>query len=90
MVRPKIYPKYGTVLSDARELGDKLELENAGNLEQEPILYLAPEVARLEGLPGKWEEISLWDIVRHMSDAHAIVKDAPDWQPHKPEAWQEA
>ncbi|MBK8138291.1 MAG: hypothetical protein IPK52_21170 [Chloroflexi bacterium] len=50
---------------------------------------LAPEVAKLEGLPGTWDEMGYWDIVRHMSGAHALVKAAPGWHLHRPEAERE-
>ena len=50
---------------------------------------LAPEVAKLEGLPGVWDEIGYWDLVRHMSGGHAIVKDATEWHLHSPHAERE-
>lgn len=50
---------------------------------------LAPAVAKLEGLPGVWEEMGFHDIVAHMSGAHVIVQDAPAWHMHKPEAERE-
>lgn len=47
---------------------------------------LAPDVARLEGLSGKWEEMNYNQIVDYMSSNHTVVSEESDWRLHKPNA----
>jgi hypothetical protein len=51
---------------------------------------LAPEVAKLEGLSGEWEEIDYQGIVDYMSGKRTIVREADDWHLHNPNAEREA
>lgn len=41
-------------------------------------------------MSGTWDEMGHWDIFRHTSGVHAIVKDVPDWHLHKSEVEREA
>jgi hypothetical protein len=43
---------------------------------------LAPEVARLEGLPGMWEPLGSRDIVAFMSGTHADIRKEAEWHLH--------
>ena len=45
---------------------------------------LAPEVAKLEGLAGTWEEMDYRGIVDYMSGSRTIVHEPEDWQLHNP------
>jgi hypothetical protein len=51
---------------------------------------LAPEVAKLEGLSGEWEDMDYRGIVDYMSGNRAIVREADDWHLHNPNAEREA
>ena len=51
---------------------------------------LAPEVAKLEGLSGEWEDMDYRGIVDYMSGNRTIVREADDWHLHNPNAEREA
>ena len=51
---------------------------------------LAPEVAKLEGLSGEWEEMDYRGIVSYMSGNRTIVREADDWHLHNLNAEREA
>jgi hypothetical protein len=51
---------------------------------------LAPEVAKLEGLSGEWEDMDYRGIVDYMSGNRTIVREADDWHLHNPYAEREA
>ena len=51
---------------------------------------LAPEVAKLEGLSGEWEEMDYRGIVDYMSGNRTIVRETDDWHLHNPNAEREA
>jgi hypothetical protein len=51
---------------------------------------LAPEVAKLEGLSGEWEDMDYRSIVDYMSGSRTIVREADDWHLHNPNAEREA
>lgn len=51
---------------------------------------LAPEVAKLEGLSGVWEEMDYRGIVDYMSGNHTVVRTENDWHLHNPNAEREA
>jgi hypothetical protein len=50
---------------------------------------LAPEVAKLEGLSGEWEDMDYRGIVDYMSGSRTIVREADDWHLHNPNAERE-
>ncbi len=50
---------------------------------------LAPEVAKLEGLSGEWEEMDYRGIVDYMSGERTVVREANDWHLHNPNAERE-
>ncbi len=47
---------------------------------------LAPEVAKLEGLSGEWEEMNYNQIVDYMSGNRTVVREESDWHLHNPHA----
>jgi hypothetical protein len=49
---------------------------------------LAPEVAKLEGLSGEWEDMDYRGIVDYMSGDRTIVREAEGWHLHDPNAEQ--
>ncbi len=51
---------------------------------------LAPEVAKLEGLPGTRDEMDYQDIVDYMSGKQTVIREEVDWHPHSPQAEREA
>jgi len=51
---------------------------------------LAPEVAKLEGLPGTWEDMDSQGIVDYMSGNRTIVREENSWHLHDPNAEREA
>jgi hypothetical protein len=51
---------------------------------------LAPEVAKLEGLSGEWQNMNYDDIVGHMSGRRTVVREESDWHLHNPNAEREA
>jgi len=51
---------------------------------------LAPEVAKLEGLSGEWEEMDYRGIVDTMSGHRTIVRETDDWHLHDPNAERES
>jgi hypothetical protein len=51
---------------------------------------LAPEVAKLEGLSGEWEDMDYRGIVDYMSGDRTVVREADDWHLHNPNAEREA
>ena len=51
---------------------------------------LAPEVAKLEGLSGEWEEMDYWGIVGYMSGNRTVVHEESNWHLHNPNAEREA
>ena len=51
---------------------------------------LAPEVAKLEGLSGEWEDMDYRSIVDYMSGNRTIVREEGDWHLHNPNAEREA
>jgi hypothetical protein len=46
---------------------------------------LAPEVAKLEGLSGKWEDLDYSDIVEFMRSDQAVIRDIMDVHEHNPQ-----
>ena len=50
---------------------------------------LAPEVAKLEGLSGEWEDMDYRGIVDYMSSDRTIVREADTWHLHNPNVEQE-
>ena len=46
---------------------------------------LAPEVARLEGLSGKWEDLDYSDIVDFMRGDQALIRDVADGHERNPQ-----
>lgn len=51
---------------------------------------LAPEVAKLEGLSGEWEDMDYRGIVDYMSGNRTIVRAESDWHLHNPNVEREA
>ena len=51
---------------------------------------LAPEVAKLEGLSGEWEDMDYRGIVDYMSGNRTIVREENEWHLHNPNAEREA
>lgn len=51
---------------------------------------LAPQVAKLEGLSGEWEDMDYRSIVGYMSGDRTIVREESDWHLHNPNAEREA
>jgi hypothetical protein len=51
---------------------------------------LAPEVAKLEGLSGEWQEMDYRGIVDYMSGNRTIVREKNDWHLHNPIAERDA
>ena len=51
---------------------------------------LAPEVAKLEGLSGEWEDMDYGAIVAYMSGNRTIVREESEWRLHNPNAEREA
>ena len=51
---------------------------------------LAPEVAKLEGLSGEWEDMDYRGIVDYMSGNRTIVREESEWHLHNPNAEREA
>jgi len=51
---------------------------------------LAPEVAKLEGLSGEWEDMDYDGIVDYMSGSRTVVREADEWHLHNPNAEREA
>ena len=51
---------------------------------------LAPEVAKLEGLSGEWEDMDYRGIVDYMSGNRTLVREADDWHLHHPNTEREA
>jgi len=47
---------------------------------------LAPEVAKMEGLAGEWEDMDYRGIVDYMSGSRTIVREESDWHLHDPNA----
>jgi len=47
---------------------------------------LAPEVAKMEGLSGEWEDMDYRGIVDYMSGSRTVVREADDWHVHNPNA----
>ncbi len=50
---------------------------------------LAPEVAKLEGLSGEWEDMDYRGIVDYMSGDRTIVREESGWHLHNPNAERE-
>jgi hypothetical protein len=51
---------------------------------------LAPEVAKLEGLSGEWQDMDYDEIVGYMSGRATIVRERDEWRLHDPNAEREA
>jgi hypothetical protein len=51
---------------------------------------LAPEVAKLEGLSGEWEDMDYRGIVDYMSGHRTMVRAESEWYLHNPDAEREA
>jgi hypothetical protein len=51
---------------------------------------LAPEVAKLEGLSGEWQDMDYDDIVGYMSGRRTVVREESEWRLHNPNAEREA
>jgi hypothetical protein len=51
---------------------------------------LAPEVAKLEGLSGAWQDLTEREIIESMEPNRAVVREPHDWHPHNPNAEREA
>jgi hypothetical protein len=51
---------------------------------------LAPDVARLEGLAGVWEERDYRDVAENVIGRQTLVREADDWHPHQSFAEREA
>jgi len=51
---------------------------------------LAPEVAKLEGLSGDWEDMDYRGIVDYMSGRRTVVREADSWHLHEPNAERKA
>lgn len=47
---------------------------------------LAPEVAKLEGLCGEWQDMDYRGIVDYMSGDRTVVREESDWHLHNPHA----
>jgi hypothetical protein len=45
---------------------------------------LAPEVAKLEGFSGKWQDMNYQEIVAYMSGRRTIVREESQWHLHNP------
>jgi len=50
---------------------------------------LAPEVAKMEGLAGEWEDMNYRGIVDFMSGQRTVVRETSDWHLHDPNAERE-
>ncbi len=85
-----IYPSYARTVeiadfrteAEAKNFSDEFRQHLIPNLLDGP--ELAPDVAKLEGLPGKWAAINYDDIVRYMSDHDAVIREQSDWHVHRP------
>jgi hypothetical protein len=51
---------------------------------------LAPEVAKLEGLSGEWQDMDYDEIVCYMSGRRTVVREESEWHLHNPNAEREA
>lgn len=51
---------------------------------------LAPEVAKLEGLSGAWQDLTEREMIDSMEPNRAVVREPHDWRPHNPNAEREA
>ena len=51
---------------------------------------LAPEVAKLEGLSGEWEDMDYRGIVDYTGGDRTVVREADEWHLHNPNAEREA
>jgi hypothetical protein len=51
---------------------------------------LAPEVAKLEGLSGEWQDMDYGEIVAYMSGQRTVVREESEWRLHNPNAEREA
>jgi hypothetical protein len=51
---------------------------------------LAPEVAKLEGLSGEWEDMDYGEIVDFMSGNRTIIRAESEWRLHNPNAERES
>jgi hypothetical protein len=51
---------------------------------------LAPEVAKLEGLSGEWQDMDYHGIVDYMSGNRTVVREESEWRLHNPNAEREA
>lgn len=87
-----IYPTVARTVEMAHFTSDddarKFEAEFRGYLVPELLdgPELAPEVAKLEGLSGAWEEMDYWGVVGYMSGNRTIVREESDWHLHNPNA----
>jgi hypothetical protein len=50
---------------------------------------LAPEVAKLEGLSGEWQDMDSGEIVEYMSGNRTIVREESEWRQHDPNTERE-
>jgi hypothetical protein len=74
--------------------------EDAKKFEQEFCSYLtpdlidgpelAPEVAKLEGMSGEWQDMDYDDIVGYMSGKRTVVRKESEWHLHNQNAEREA
>jgi len=91
-----IYPTEARTLEMAHFANDedahKFEAEFRGYLV--PGLLdgpgLAPEVAKLEGLPGSWEKMDYGEIVDYMSGKRTVMRERSEWHLHNPHAERDA
>ncbi len=91
-----VYPTEARTLEMARFADD----DDARKFEEEFHSYLvpglldgpelAPEVAKLEGLSGEWEDMDYRGIVDYMSGYRTIVREESDWHRHNPKAERKA
>jgi hypothetical protein len=51
---------------------------------------LAPEVAKLEGLSGEWQDMDGDEIVATMSGRRTVIREESEWRLHNPNAEREA
>jgi len=91
-----VYPTEARTLEMAHFANEKdaakFDAEFRGYLVPDVLdaIELAPEVAKLEGLSGDWEDMNYRGIVDYMSGRRTVVREASEWHLHDPNAEHEA
>ena len=66
--------------AEAKAFGDEFRSHLVSGVIEGP--ELAPDVAELEGLSGKWEEMDDLAIVDYMRGGTMITRKPDQWRPH--------